>query len=299
MKKTYPILVFVLSILFSGCSLFVKDVEIPTYLKIDSFSFETNYSSEGSNSSKITDAWIYVDDQLQGIYELPVEFPVIATEGQHIVKVLPGIKLNGIAATRVAYPLYQHYAETLNFVANTTIEIAPSTQYMPNANFKWMEDFETSFASWEADDSSDTTMLRTTNSSLVFEGTGSGKIIMDENISFFEIESKDPFALPKDGSPIFLELDYFVENLDEVGEELELRLAIGMIGYETQNIVQNEPILWLNPTEGWNKIYINLTTSVTGHSAALAYGLYFGSVRNEGASTGNIYIDNIKLVFLE
>jgi len=41
-----------------------KEEPIPAYIHIDKIDLKTNYSIQGSNSHKIIDAWIYVDDQL-------------------------------------------------------------------------------------------------------------------------------------------------------------------------------------------------------------------------------------------
>ncbi|HOV12628.1 MAG TPA: hypothetical protein PLL90_12785, partial [Bacteroidales bacterium] len=67
---------------------------VPSYIHIDKIDLNTTYEFDGSNSCKITDAWVYIDGDLQGIYELPATFPVLAN-GQHTIMVRAGIKLNG------------------------------------------------------------------------------------------------------------------------------------------------------------------------------------------------------------
>jgi hypothetical protein len=44
-------------------------------------------ASEGSASHKITDAWVYVDDQLVGVWEVPSKIPALEA-GEHTVKVV-------------------------------------------------------------------------------------------------------------------------------------------------------------------------------------------------------------------
>src|SRR3954471_3898254 len=83
---------------FSGCN---KEEPIPVYVHIEKISLVANpdgfvnsvTGDEGSLSSKISDAWVYVDEQLVGCFELPVTFPVLA-EGTHTVKIRAGIKVN-------------------------------------------------------------------------------------------------------------------------------------------------------------------------------------------------------------
>ena len=53
---------------------------IPTYLKIDNITLD-----EGNTTSNITDALVYVNDQLQGVYELPANFPVLQEERISII----------------------------------------------------------------------------------------------------------------------------------------------------------------------------------------------------------------------
>ena len=82
MKKIkYLLIVLVLS----SCQKEDK-VDIPTYLKIDNIALD-----EGNTTSNITDAWVYVNDQLQGVYELPAKFPVLEEEIQ-TVRIKAGIK---------------------------------------------------------------------------------------------------------------------------------------------------------------------------------------------------------------
>jgi len=47
---------------------------IPSYIHIDKIDLTTDYSSQGTSSNKITDAWIYVDNELIGAFEMPVTF---------------------------------------------------------------------------------------------------------------------------------------------------------------------------------------------------------------------------------
>ena len=92
---------------------------IPTYLKIDNITLD-----EGNTTSNITDAWVYVNGQLQGVYELPAKFPVLE-QGNTDIKVYAGIKNNGIAARRVHILfILLHYKYRITI--NSTIEINPN-----------------------------------------------------------------------------------------------------------------------------------------------------------------------------
>ena len=57
--------------------------------------------------------------------------------------VLPGVKKDGIAATRVNYPFYQEINKTINLVADDTLDVGTlSTTYSPKTKFIWKEDFD-------------------------------------------------------------------------------------------------------------------------------------------------------------
>ncbi|NTV84545.1 MAG: hypothetical protein HGA23_09650, partial [Bacteroidales bacterium] len=69
-------------LMISGCDKFEGGQTVPSYLKIDSIGFVTDNDLQGTNSQKITDVWVYVDDDLIGGFEMPATIPVLA-EGIH------------------------------------------------------------------------------------------------------------------------------------------------------------------------------------------------------------------------
>ena len=64
------------------------EVAIPTYFQINEIGFNDNINGETS-TSKISDVWFYVNDQKQGIYEMPCTFPVIGDGTNNIKIFLP------------------------------------------------------------------------------------------------------------------------------------------------------------------------------------------------------------------
>ena len=106
--KNY-ILVLVILFGFNSCSKDELEATIPSYISIDKFTISTNYSTQGTSSSNITDAWVYIDNDLVGIFELPAKFPVLK-EGNVKIDVYPGIKENGISERRSKYIFYNAYS---------------------------------------------------------------------------------------------------------------------------------------------------------------------------------------------
>ena len=126
MKKiTYLVALLIIS----ACQKEENPNTIPAYLKIDTITLDEN-----NTTTNITDAWVYVDDQLQGVYELPATFPVLETDSQTL-RIKAGIKSNGIASSRIAYPFYASFIDTVLFTPNQTITVNPTVSYLDSLDF--------------------------------------------------------------------------------------------------------------------------------------------------------------------
>ncbi len=294
MKKLYTLVIFCFSFIAIGlfsCEIYNPKEDIPAYIHIDSFFVATDYSTQGSASQKITDAWLYVDDELIGAFELPVSIPVLKN-GLHNIIVRPGIKLNGIAATRSYYPFYKAFViNNANLEAGKTLNISPTTTYEPFSVFKWKEDFESAGVSMERTSNSDTTLVISNDINLAFKppqsevSNYSGVIFLDMNRNVFEFRTINSYNLPIGGTPVFLELNYKTNNYFEVGV---LGNTIGQQIYTT--------VMYLSPNSAWNKIYINLTPTVSSMTTALDYRIFIRGVLDAGSTQGVIQLDNIKLI---
>jgi hypothetical protein len=182
MNTTYKLLLSIgafATLLLSSCELYNPAEPIPAYIHIQKFNVTTDISTQGSNSHKITDAWVYVDDQIIGCFELPATIPIIA-EGNHKVKLSPGIKMNGISADRAQYPFYTRYEQDVDFQKGTTITLSPTVTYNSIADFSFMQDFETAGTTISTTSFSDTIIKYVTSPDPnVFE-TGTSLIHMEE-----------------------------------------------------------------------------------------------------------------------
>lgn len=271
---------------FSGCEIINPEESIPSYIRIDSFSFQVQ-AGEGTESHLITDAWVYIDGQKCGVYELPCTFPVLY-EGEHTIQILPGIKLNGIAATRAIYPFYTSYSTTTALVKDSIIAIKPNCQYESTLVFEMIEDFENGGVLFDELSQSDTTLERTSDPSQVFEGSYSGYVVLDSTDDLFLVKSVYSYNLPQANKYNFLELNFKTNN----------SIYIGVVSNEsTQSIMH--PIVVLNPTSEWKKIYINLTPTVSRETDALSFSIFIGAEPDVDISKVEIYLDNIKLIHAE
>ncbi|HMM10554.1 MAG TPA: hypothetical protein PKE03_00475 [Bacteroidales bacterium] len=281
--------VFVAQQVLTGCYKFEGDQTVPAYLRIDTIRFSTYYATQGSNTHNITDAWVYVNGQLIGAFELPATFPVLA-RGKQRLEIRPGIKLNGIAATRVPYPFMKPIVvEEFGFFEDSIVRINPQTTYYDNLRFAWKEDFEQISLTLEKTNQSDTSIFRTEPANhpdawLSANSAHSGVIHLQGSRKLFRIMTFQGFNLPGDGSPIFLELDYKCDRAFGVG--LLVRI---------DNTLETFPLVVVNKSQKWNKIYINLTPVVSAYNRAEYVKIYFESELGTD-SEARYYFDNIKLI---
>src|SRR5689334_23258519 len=95
-------------LLMAYCNLINPDEPVPVVVACDTIGFHVTNASQGTNSSSITDMWLFVDGNLLGAFELPAHIPVLA-EGSHTLTIRPGILINGIKGSRGPYPFYTSY----------------------------------------------------------------------------------------------------------------------------------------------------------------------------------------------
>jgi hypothetical protein len=277
-----------LVMMMSSCQLFNPAEPIPAYIHIDKIALSTTFSVEGSNSSKITDAWVYVDEQLVGCFELPATFPVLS-DGSHHISIRPGIKINGIAATRSPYPFYTTFDTVINFQKGVKQTLSPYVRYRTNITFSFMEAFETpgTLITRSPAAGVDTVIQQVTGSgSNVFEGNGSGIVYLDNNRTFFEGVSSTSYALPKSGADVFLEFNYKCDH----------EFKVGVYAHATSGSTQTVA-LTINPSANWNKVYVYLTSPVSNSGNATDFSIFFGMINNTGTSSATMQLDNIKLVY--
>ena len=280
---------------FSSCNEFEGNQEIPAYIHIDTFLLSTDYEFEGAASHKITDVWLYVDGNVQGCYELPANIPVLE-RGKHKLHIYPGIKLNGISSTRTINPFYHPYIiEEYEFVEEKIDTLHPyTTYYSPDEstiNFRFIEDYERQ-THLENTQDSDTTITRTDrddperwddryNNS---HYSGYVHLNQSDSITYFCVAYYD---LPNQGNSIFLEIDYKCTEVFEVGLFAKI------------SSVENMPLVYVNPSPVWNKIYINLGPNITDNQSAEYFKFYIAGRIDDEDTEAEYYFDNIKLVYRE
>ena len=271
----------------TACEKFSGDQTVPAYLKIDSIRLTTDYSTQGTAMNAITDGWVYIDGQLIGVFQLPATFPVLQ-EGTHTFSVLPGIKKDGIAETRISYPFYNEIQtpKTVNLAVGKTLNVGVlSTTYSTKTRFIWREDFDNAAITLDST-SAATVRIGQTPDSLTLQGIHSGMVILDTVGATFAAASHTAFAIPSN-SGVYLEMNF----------RTNAPMVIGVDLYDaTETFITNAPILTLNNTNyKWKKIYIDLSTALTSYSEEKYFKVYFYFENTDGKQY-KILLDNIKLL---
>jgi len=286
MKHFYHLILYGLLLSLFSCETINPDEDVPATIEIAKISFDAK-PLEGTDSAYIADAWVYLDGEIIGAFEMPASFPVLAT-GNHLLEVRPGIILNGISSTRTIYPFYKTYTQEIELVAGQPITIKPTSSYLAETIFPWNsrgeEDFEEGGIS--IDSVVGSTVKITKSSEEVYQGGASGKIALNENHTYFIGQSSNTFTLPKANSAVVMEL-----NIKNQNAGLEVGMYVNLAG----STVVEVPHMTITTSEKWKKLYINFTELVSYYTEAESYRVFFRANIGTGDST-NIYLDNIKIL---
>ena len=280
MKHLYLFL-FLSTILFC-CKKEQVNEGIPSYISIPFLGLSTEELDEGSSSHLITDAWVYFNNDLQGIYPIPCTFPVLL-QGKQNISIKAGIKNNGISATRVKYPFYDYFKDTINLIQDSIIIIDTSVKYVENTNFL-IEDFENSGTIFEPTSNSDTSYFLISDTSMEENSLGAYLSLTQHT---FEIATGEIDTLPRTGVPVYIELNY----------NCNTAFSVGVFANYPQTVTTMIPIT-INPKEDWNKIYIDLTSTIASTQNANSHKIFISMTRDViSTEIAELYIDNFKLVY--
>jgi hypothetical protein len=297
----------VLSISFAltSCSTFDPPTVVPSYGHIDSIHFSIPADSanlEGSASSAIKAAWVYLDDNPVGTFQMPCTFPIVAGSGYHNIKIYSGVEAADANSAYSINPFYQFYSINVNLQQGKTTKFQPVSTYYNWVKFKYMENFDGEspgsqpqhivryYGGGSKAAGSDTVMFVTRNKSLVFDGTGSngsGLVKLDENHTQYVGMTDPPDSLPYNGTPVYLEFNYRTTTFFSVGL------------FEEDTVIQISPSTIVYPSSTWKKLYVDLysRTISTYHAYPNNYRVYFLMNYNTGDVADTLLLDNIKIIY--
>lgn len=265
-----------------------KGDKIPAYLTINSIALDAG-PAQGGNTIRATDAWVFADEELIGVWELPARVPVLR-DGNTTIAVIAGVKNNGMYDDRLRYPFFTRWTEEVSVVPAAATALQPVVRYVPQAQF-WIEDFGDAGTQLIRMPNSDTTLLLFNPDSHpndVLNGTTCGGFVLDATKRRVRLRTDQAFAAT--GGPLYFEMDY----------RNDVQLTLGL-RYLAGGVITEEPYVYIAPTlrpDGsmpWNKIYIDLAPrfNLAGISQR---DIYLEATLPSGSTSGRAFFDNLKVV---
>jgi len=270
-------------VLLFSCKEEELQAEIPAYLEISEFSVLQDSNIVSDN---VKDVWVYVDDQLQGVFELPTSIPIQKTNRKIKLTIAAGIFKNALSNQRAIYPFYESYNVDTTLIAEKVYTINPTVNYRSNTDFDepWSgEDFESGI-NFEHKFTSDTVFIRETDAEKVFNGIASGAAYLEPGMDFFEASTPifGSNEIPRGTAPVYLELDYRCSH-DIV------------ISVYVNNNSQQFSVVNLRARADWNKAYIELAPVFSTLFDAFNYSIAIGYAKPT-QDKGYLVVDDIKLL---
>lgn len=288
MKTIYYITTLFFLFSYPACDVINPTEDIPSYLYVPAFPLNTN-ATQGTNSNKITDVWVSIGDQFQGVYSLPALIPVLAT-GEQTILLEPGIKDNGIGDKGRVYPFYQSFQAKLTLTPNEVDTLRPVTFYRSETRFAFIENFEQGSSIFQdLISGNDFNKIRSTKEG-AFEGS-SGIITLDKNNPTVTLGTSNRYNnLTAKNVNVYLELNY----------KSEADVIFGVVAYKNGAAINTSYDPGFRARADWNKIYFNISALV----ASSNYDEYKIVLQAALPSLNNVFtkdkasvwLDNIKLV---
>lgn len=273
-------------VLFSSC---VKNNPDPAWLEVNEWTLNSNVGltgAEGELSHSFTEAWVYIDDQIVGVFEVPFKIPILKT-GDVNIKLYPAVKNNGISATKKIYPFTEVFSINTTLVKNQTLTLNPTTRYSDQTQF-WIEDFEDAAIKIITDPNSQTSLVAGNDPAILEYGNYYGGLTLTEIDSTW-VAYSEQLSNNLRGKEVYLEIDYYNTNA----------LVSGLLAITASSTLNNQNVQ-LNPQTPenvkWKKIYIDLREVISNSDPTANFRLSFQALLDTDDSEGLIILDNIKVV---
>ena len=296
MKKISHLLLLALLALAAACQ--SDDTQAPAYLRIEAVTLQHGtdaqwvHKDDGFVSSLVDAVNIRYYNQGDtawtnlGAFQLPCQLPVLGCTTIDTMVIEPVVKLNGISATRAYYTFYKeitfghltlHPDQVLNldtlhttYKSSNTVHVAWEEYFHPVTSPKL-----------------DSVVRTFTNRDTALTGGGCGVIRVGSDQKTLNFWSHDSLVV-RDHQILYLEMDYWTDFDLSVG--FNNPMATG-----GSNQINSAMTLYRN--HGWQKIYISLGSLWSFYSYYPYLRLYFSILNNEGRE-GNVFIDNLKVVYM-
>ena len=286
--------IFILFI-YSGCSIIDPPEKIPSFISISAIDLQINNSDEGTAIHAITDAWVYINGNLEGVYELPADKIPLHYDGIQELKIYAGIKKNGVSGDRDVYDFFTSYKQTIELIPDSIIPVNPVVEYEDDL-YIWIEDFEDPSTKFESTSLSDTTIyIVNSPTSDLIEGDA-GAISMSSSNYQCEIRTNElNFNIfPKNlNIPCYMELNY----------KCNYEFTVGILHKYGTLPYSNESLITLTSTEDnsglaqWNKTYLYLSDVTNFFPNAQEFDIFIAASNPNQQDNIEIRLDNIKVIY--
>lgn len=287
-EKLFLIFLGLMILTFTSCTNDLFQAENPKFIYFNDIQLKPK-SSEGANTHKITELWVYADGQLLGAFDKNKHIPIISQKDDVELNIFAGIRANGAKQSPQLYFMLDDIKISIDNKKGTIDTLNAIFTYSENAKFAFIEDFEGgSIFNEDLDNDSTSSIIRSKNQPI--SGLYSGLMSLNKDHPFTQVTSGNSFfGIPSTGYSTFLELDYKC-NIDFV---------VGLLGQDisTGKEYQND-VIYINSKDTWNKIYIDLTQAIQNSGLGM-YKIYFSCEHEDKNIISEVYIDNVKLLYLK
>lgn len=280
-KVIFISVLFSFGFLFNSCK---KDIEVPAYIHIPSAGFATS-SGQGTDIQNIQFVGVYVDDNLEGIYELPITFPILK-KGQKRVDIRAFVKRLARQG-QVLYPMATTDSAFVTLEEGKTDTIKPTFTYVDNTKFVWLDDFNNGTKTIEKSQGTlDTILVTKSKGPGVDTSLYAYMTLGTVKNSSFVVITTDEFTLPFDRD-VYLEFHY----------KSNINFTVGLISLSTGDIL---PSVTPFQTSGqWRKGYVYLNDEILNQPSGTKFKVFFGAANGDEAVVPEVYLDNLKLLYRE
>ncbi len=285
--------------LFLGCAKLDPKIDAPSYLEIDGYSTmlannDSSNSGQGTGLQKFTDVLVMSGTQSYGYYPIPGKIP-LPTTGNTFLIIRPVIKVNGLNALRVDYPVMKGSDTTLPLTKGQITKFTPVFKYFNNVNFRFLEDFEGGTYRTKKSNPADTFSYYIDTTQKFNGGKKCLAIQLDATHTTFTVQSATAFPLPTNGTSVYVEINYKCNVPFEVG--------VAGTAFSAGTLDDMRSAGGALPTTTWKKLYFSLSDILRAAPYYPDYYLYFYATYfndpKDPHPLNQIYIDNIKIISLQ
>lgn len=271
-----------ISVGFSSCGLTDNDEPLPFFLNLENPVVSS--PTQTKDTHKITDAWVFVDGQIIGVFPLPTKVPVTFTGAETEIIIFAGIRNNGMNDQPVFYPFYKSIVKKIKPNVGDEITIPLAFSYKEDTKFAVEESFENSNIFNNDIDSNPLTFIKPTNVTSSI-GSYSGEVTLTSDLKFIEVASSTEILAGQNSrGASYIEFDYKGEG----------EIAVGLA--KTNNgIIKIEYFIFVPGKDNWNKIYIDVTDKLSTQDYQ-KYAVLLAFTKTDLDVESKIYIDNYKHV---